>query len=80
MSGARLPIPRVVRSKGYRSQAPALNETKQVSSHTFSSSDLRGAVSDGQLELRGNTSTGAQEPIGLLALGLARGAEVHRRR
>lgn len=65
------PIPRVVRSKVYRSKAAS--PTQSVSSSVFSTLDLRGSVSDTTFELRGNTGNGYPAAAGLLALSLLGG-------
>lgn len=61
-------VPRVVRSKGYRSKAPT---AEGVSSTAFSNGELRAAVSDTAFELRGNTGNGVAAPVGSIGLALA---------
>lgn len=69
------PIPRVVRSKGYRSKNPG---AQAVSSANFTYGELRGAVSDTVVEVRGNVGNGAPVPAGGIGRALALRARIIR--
>lgn len=75
MSDAPYPIPRVVRSKGYRSKEPTAHG---VSSNQFAYGELRASVSDTEKVFRGNVGNGAQDPVGLIGLALALRARIIR--
>lgn len=75
MSDQPFPVPRVVRSKGYRSKAPTAHG---VSSNQFAYGELRHAVSDTEKVFRGNVGNGAQTPVGLIGLALALRARIIR--
>lgn len=75
MTEAPFPIPRVVRSKGYRSKDPTAHG---VSSMNFAYGELRGAVSDTEKVFRGNVGNGAPSPVGLIGLALALRARIIR--